>query len=105
MDLAVAAGHDGAAAGGWLAVPGRNNAACVLDDRDQRRDVVGFQAGLDDHVDEAGGEQAVIVAVAAKSGEACLCADTFKCVFPAVEQVRRRGCQDRVRKIDAGSRP
>ena len=34
-------------------VPGRDAPAGALDDGDQRHDVVGLQAGLDDEVDEA----------------------------------------------------
>ncbi len=52
------------------AVPRREPAAGALDDRDQRDNVVGLEAGLDDDVDVAGGDHAIGVAVAAVAGEA-----------------------------------
>ena len=53
-----------------IALPVGDAAAGALDDRDQRDDVVGLQAGLDDDVGMAGGDHAVGVAVAAVAGEA-----------------------------------
>jgi lysophospholipase len=44
---------DGAALRGRAAVPGGHDAARALDDRDQRDDVVGLEAGLDHEVDVA----------------------------------------------------
>ena len=59
----VAGGDDAAAVDGAAAGPGGDDAARPLDDGDQRDDVVGLQPGLDHHVDEAGGDHAVGVAV------------------------------------------
>ena len=50
---------------GGFAVPGRDDAARALDDRGERDDVVRLQIGLDDEIDEAGGERAIGVAVGA----------------------------------------
>ena len=66
----VAGGDDAAALGRRLAVPGRDAPAGALDDRHQRDDVVGLEAGLDDEVDEARRQQAIAVAVAAVAGHA-----------------------------------
>jgi lysophospholipase len=60
---AVAGGDDAAAVDGAAAVPGGDDTAGTLDHRDQGDDVVGLQPGLDDHVDEAGRDHAVGVAV------------------------------------------
>ncbi len=60
---AVAGGDDAAAVDGAAAVPGGDDAAGALDHRDQGDDVVGLEPGLDDHVDEAGRDHAVGVAV------------------------------------------
>ena len=49
--------------------PSRHDAARVLDQRDQRLDVVGLQAGLDHDVDESHRELRVAVAVAAVAHE------------------------------------
>ena len=59
----IAAGDDAPAVGGAAAVPGSEDAAGPLDDRDQGGDVVGLQPGLDDDVDEAGRDHAVGVAI------------------------------------------
>lgn len=59
----VAAGDDAAAVDRAAAVPTGDDAAGTLDHRDQRDDVVGLQPGLDHHVDEAGGDHAVGVAI------------------------------------------
>jgi lysophospholipase len=51
-------------------VPGRHDAAGSLDDRDQRHDVVGLEAGLDHEIDMAGGQHAIGVAIAAVARQA-----------------------------------
>src|SRR5271165_6452393 len=75
IDGPVAGGDDAASVGGVLVVPGRNYAPSPLDDRRQGHDVVRFEIGFDDEVDEAGRERAIGVAVAAVSGEANLVLD------------------------------
>ena len=47
------------------AVPGCDTSASTFDDGDQGHDVVRLQASLDHHVDQAGRQQAIAVAVAA----------------------------------------
>ena len=59
----IAGSDDAAAVDGTAAVPGSDDAAGALDHRDQGDDVVGLEPGLDDHVDEAGRDHAVGVAV------------------------------------------
>src|SRR4051794_4578586 len=51
MHAGVTGGDDAAAALGGLAVPGGDDAAGAGDDRDQRRDVIGLQFGLDHEVE------------------------------------------------------
>jgi lysophospholipase len=63
VEPAVAGGDDAAAVDGAAAVPGGDDAAGALDHRDQGDDVVGLEPRLDDHVDEAGRDHAVGVAV------------------------------------------
>ncbi len=63
VEAPVAGGDDAPAVDGAAAVPGGDDAAGALDHRDQGDDVVGLQPGLDHHVDEAGGDHAVGVAV------------------------------------------
>src|SRR6185437_16986514 len=65
MDPPVAGGEDPTALRCVLAVPGRHHPARAFDDRGERDDVVGLEIGLDHEVDEAGGERAIGVAVAA----------------------------------------
>ena len=65
MHARIAGGDDAAAALGGLAVPGGDDAAGAGDDRNQRRDIVGLQLGLDHEIEMAGGEHAVGIAVAA----------------------------------------
>ena len=70
----IAGGHDAPAVRRGFALPGRDAPARAFDDRNQRHHVVGFQAGLDDQVDEARGEQAIGVAIPAVAGHARRCA-------------------------------
>lgn len=63
VQAGIAGSDDAAAVDGAAAVPGGDDAAGALDHRDQGHDVVGLQPGLDHHVDEAGGDHAVGVAV------------------------------------------
>src|SRR3569833_1478461 len=51
------------------AVPGRDEAAGAIDDRDQRDDVVRLQFGFDDQVDLPGGQHAIGIAIAAVARE------------------------------------
>lgn len=69
MQTGVARRNDVSAARWAAAGPRRDDAASTFDDRDERRDIVGLQTGLDDDIDETCGEQAVTVAVAAIARE------------------------------------
>ena len=63
VEPGIAGGDDAAAVGGAAAGPGSDDTAGALDHRDQGDDVVGLEPTLDHHVDEAGGDHAVGVAV------------------------------------------
>src|SRR5271170_7941896 len=65
VDSAVAGGDDASALFPRIAGPGGDDAPGAGDDRNQGRDVMGLELGLDDEIDEAGGEHAIGVAVAA----------------------------------------
>src|SRR5208337_4723215 len=62
----VAAGDVTAAGGGILALPAADYAAGLLDDRDQRDDIEGFEFGLGDDVHMAERKHAIEIAVAAE---------------------------------------
>src|SRR4051812_40537201 len=61
----VAGGDDTAAALSGLAVPGGDDAAGAGDDRNQGRDVIGLQLGLDHEVEMTGRQHAIGIAIAA----------------------------------------
>src|SRR6476469_7388843 len=95
MEAGVAGGEDAAALARVAALPGRDDAAGAFYDRDQRQNVEILEPGLDDEIDLAKGEQARIVAIAAKApetdggcegGEAGL-------LLLCLKQVGARGCE------------
>src|SRR5208282_2339138 len=63
----VAAGDVTAAGGGVLALPAADNAACFLDDGDQRDDIERLEFGLRDDVHVAKRKHAIEIAVAAEA--------------------------------------
>src|SRR3954447_16379498 len=65
MHARIAGCDNAAAALSGLAVPSGDDAAGAGDDRNQSRNVVGFQFGLDDEIEMAGSEHAVGIAIAA----------------------------------------
>ena len=78
----------------WLgvaALPGGDDAPGTLDDRDQWQDVVSLQARLDDEVDLAEREQAVIVAIAAEAPETHRRCQSGKALVLLLAVVNRSG--------------
>ena len=61
----VARGDDAAPLCRRPAVPGGDEAACGLDEGDERDDIVGLEAGLHDQIDAARRQQAIAVAITA----------------------------------------
>src|SRR6266403_3112653 len=61
----IAGRDDAAAALGGLALPRGHDTAGAGDDRNQRRDVVGLQFGLDHKIEMSGGEHAIGITIAA----------------------------------------
>src|SRR5215210_2948898 len=65
MHARIAGCDNAAAALSRLAVPSGDDPAGAGDDRNESRNVVGFQFGLDDEIEMAGGEHAVGITIAA----------------------------------------
>ncbi len=105
MDAAVAGGDDAAARLGGTAGPGGHDAPGAGDDRDQRRNVMGLELGLDDEIDMAGGEHAIGVAVAAIARQKHLVLDHGKGrAVLRIHQPRARGVEHRLREAGAWPR-
>src|SRR5262245_57764854 len=66
MHPLVSRGDNASARRRWSSIPGGDEAACGLDDRDESDDIIGFQSDLDDEVDAASRQQAIAVAIPAK---------------------------------------
>ena len=68
------------------AIPGRDDPARLLDDRNQRANVIGLQNRLDDEIDMAGGQQAIGIAIDAVAEELDLVLHGLEALdFPVLE--------------------
>src|SRR3546814_999774 len=76
-----------------------------LDDRDQRREIVELEPGLDHDIEPAAGDAGVIVAIAAQHGAAGRRVEMLESVELAIVEQGRRGCgEQRIAKRRARSR-
>ena len=70
MKAGIATCHNLSALMGRPALPVRNNAARLLDNRNKRLNVIRLQTLVKHNVDEAGGQQRIIIAISAITDEA-----------------------------------
>ena len=69
MQARIAARHNLSALMGRPTLPVGDNAARLLDNRNERLNIIRLQTFFDDNIDKAGGQQRIIIAIPAIADE------------------------------------